>query len=80
MNDSDNNKQQKGSNENFIRKEGGWGWVVVIASAYCFGIIIGMINNYALVYDKLIEVYSETKHHILYAGIFLLKCCFISFD
>lgn len=71
MNDTDRNRTRNEIEyESFIRKEGGWGWVVVVASAYCFGIIVGMINNYALIYNKLIEIFSETEHHILYAGSF----------
>ena len=52
----------------FDFKEGGWGWVVVIAASYSFGILNGMVNNYALVYNKLDVVYNGTDNHTLFAG------------
>ena len=54
--------------DDFEYKEGGWGWVVVIASAYCFGILYGMVGNYALIFNKFEQVYNETDNHIFYAG------------
>lgn len=27
-----------------------------------------MINNYALIYNKLVVVYNSTENHIIYAG------------
>ena len=56
--------------KNFVYKEGGWGWVVVIATSYCFGILVGMMNNYALIYNKLEIVYNGTENHVFYAGNF----------
>ena len=53
---------------NFEYKDGGWGWVVVIASSYCFGILYGMVGNYALIYNKFEIVYNSTENHVLYAG------------
>ena len=53
----------------FNYKEGGWGWMVVVATGYCFGILIGMINNYALIYNELDTVYNGTvKNHVVYCG------------
>lgn len=55
----------------FKYKEGGWGWMVVVATGYCFGILIGMINNYALIYNELDSVYNGTvKNHVVYCGKF----------
>ena len=54
--------------KDFVYKEGGWGWVVVIATSYCFGILVGMMNNYALIYNKLEIVYNGTENHVFYAG------------
>lgn len=58
------------SNENTTPnyKEGGWGWIVVIAVSYCFGILYGMVNNYALIYNKFTIVYNGTHNHIIYAA------------
>jgi hypothetical protein len=53
----------------FIHKEGGWGWIVVIATGYCFGTLMGMINNYALIYNEFDNVYNGTDNHIFYAGM-----------
>ena len=52
----------------FVYKEGGFGWIVVIACSYSFGILVGMINNYALIYNKLDIVYNNTENHIIYAA------------
>jgi hypothetical protein len=54
--------------ENFVYKEGGWGWVVVIATGYTFGILMGLINNYALIYNELDVVYNQTENRVFYAG------------
>ena len=62
------NEQSTAQSNEFEYKEGGW--VVVVATSYCFGILIGMINNYALVYDELINVYKTTENHVVYAGKF----------
>ena len=59
---------EKSELEEFEYMEGGWGWVVVIASSYCFGILYGMVGNYALVFNKFVLVYNETENHVLYAG------------
>jgi len=53
----------------FVYKEGGFGWIVVIACSYSFGILVGMINNYALIYNKLDIVYNNT-----------IICWFVSFS
>lgn len=63
----------EGKNKDFIYKEGGWGWVVVIASGYCFGILIGMINNYALIYNELVKVHNGTANHVVYSGSYAFK-------
>lgn len=55
----------------FQYKEGGWGWVLVLATAYCFSINIGMMNNYALIHDKFIVVYNSTRNQVFYSGVFL---------
>jgi hypothetical protein len=55
----------------FIHKEGGWGWVVVIATGYCFGALMGMINNYALIYNEFDNVFNGTDNHIFYAGMLI---------
>jgi len=60
---------EKMDHMDFIYKEGGWGWMVVVATGYCFGILIGMINNYALIYNELDSVYNGTvKNHVVYCG------------
>lgn len=70
------NQAEKESNATFVYSEGAWGWVVVAAASYCFGILIGMINNYALIYEHLIEDFKGTEHHVLYSGKRL--CYFLS--
>jgi hypothetical protein len=57
------------NNETFVYREGGFGWIVVLATGYSFGVLIGMVNNYALIMNEIDRVYNETEHHVLYAGI-----------
>ena len=60
---------EKTEHLDFNYKEGDWGWMVVVATGYCFGILIGMINNYALIYNELDNVYNGTvKNHVVYCG------------
>lgn len=63
-------KEEKSVTEeiDFIHAEGGWGWIVVLATGYCFGCLMGMINNYALIYNEFDKVYNGTPNHIFYAG------------
>ena len=57
----------------FVYKEGGWGWIVVLACGYCFGLIIGMTNNYALLYNEFDRIYNQTENHIVFSGNFFIK-------
>jgi hypothetical protein len=68
-NDSKLLKNEKNVHQDFVYKEGGFGWVVVIATGYCFGVLIGMINNYALILNELDRVYNDTENHVLYSGL-----------
>ena len=52
----------------FEYKEGGYGWVVCVATAYTLGVIYGIINNYSLIYSKFDIVYNNTKNHVVYSG------------
>ena len=68
----DNEKSLKESafdTSNFKYKEGGWGWVVVGATGYCFAILIGMVNNYALIHNEFVVVYNNTENHVFYSGM-----------
>ena len=55
-------------NNSFTIKDGGSGWLVVIASCWCFGIIISMQNSYSLLYNSIIEKYKNETNHVAYAG------------
>jgi hypothetical protein len=65
---SENSTESTCRKEEIIYREGGWGWVIVLATGYSFGIIIGLINNYALIYNEFDKVYAQTENHIFYAG------------
>ncbi len=69
LDENNNRKCKKNDHQDFKYKEGGFGWIVVIATGYCFGVLIGMINNYALILNELDRVYNETENHVLYSGL-----------
>ena len=53
----------------FVYREGGLrAWLVVIASGYCFGILVGLLNDYSLIYNQMIKDFNGTDNHVLYAG------------
>ena len=56
------------NNTEFQPIDGGYGWIVCLATFWCFGIIIGMDYNYSLIYNKLVVVYNTTENHVVYAG------------
>lgn len=56
-------------NSDFTYQEGGWGWVVVLCSGFCLGILIGMINNYSLLLNEMEKIYNQTENHVVYTGI-----------
>ena len=57
------------SEPEFVYREGGVrAWLVVIASGYCFGILVGLLNDYSLIYNQMIKDFNGTDNHVLYAG------------
>ena len=60
--------------DNKVRKDplefdkGAWGWLVVAATSFNFGILVGLPGNYALIYNELATVYKDTEHSVFYAG------------
>jgi hypothetical protein len=65
---NDPNDDSKEEEEEFEQIDGGYGWIVCLATFWCFGIIIGMDYNYSLIYNKLVIVYNTTENHVVYAG------------
>jgi hypothetical protein len=61
-----NAEQKKDDSEEFV--EGGLGWLILLATIWSYGVIIGMQNNYSILYLELIQVYNTTKHNVLYSG------------
>ncbi|RNA38147.1 monocarboxylate transporter 10 [Brachionus plicatilis] len=62
------NDNSEAKNSDFIYQEGGWGWIVVICSGFCLGILIGMINNYSLLLNEMERVYNQTENHVVYTA------------
>jgi hypothetical protein len=56
----------------FVHEDGGKGWLVVLASCWCFGIILTMQNTYSLLYNNMVETYANTTNHVLYAGYLMV--------
>jgi hypothetical protein len=57
-------KRKKG----FVHREGGYGWIVVFASCWCFGFIIAVSNSYSLIYNSLVDNYRNVTNNVVYAG------------
>lgn len=52
----------------FIHRDGGWGWVVVLVAAYNIGLAVGITGNYSLVYIEIVNMYNTTEDNVFYAG------------
>ena len=46
MNSKSNKTKEISSS--FVHKDGGWGWIVILANSYNLGITVGTVSNYAL--------------------------------
>uniref|UniRef100_A0A4W3J5G2 Monocarboxylate transporter 10 n=1 Tax=Callorhinchus milii TaxID=7868 RepID=A0A4W3J5G2_CALMI len=42
-----------------VPPEGGWGWVVMLASMWCNGSVFGIQNSFGLLYVKLLEEFGD---------------------
>jgi hypothetical protein len=49
-------------------KEGGIGWLILFTTVWSYGIIIGMQNNFSIIYLDLLKVYNSTEHSVMYSG------------
>ncbi len=54
-----------------IPKDGGWGWVVCLASLWTNGTIFGIINSFGVMYEK---IYEEIE------GANNFKLCELTFE
>ena len=43
----------------FVPPDGGWGWVVCMASLWANGTVFGIINTFGIVYVQMREHYSQ---------------------
>lgn len=43
----------------FVHPEGGWGWVVMLASMWCNGSVFGIQNSFGLLYLSLLEKFGS---------------------
>lgn len=69
ISDGDFKSSTDNSEPEFVYREGGVrAWLVVIASGYCFGILVGLLNDYSLIYNQMIKDFNATENHVLYAG------------
>ena len=55
-------------NHEFKHKDGGWGWIVMIATGFNIGNVVGILNCYTLVYNKMVNTYEHEENHVFYAG------------
>lgn len=66
MNSKSNKTKEISSS--FVHKDGGWGWIVILANSYNLGITVGTVSNYALLYNKMVLIYKNEENHVFYAG------------
>jgi hypothetical protein len=48
------------------QRDGGWGWIVVIAACWCYGLVMSMQNSYSILVKDLTQQYQNNTHTILY--------------
>ena len=66
MNETNDDKEI--NSKTYFHKEGGWGWIVMLATSYNVGLLVGIVNSYALIYNKMVNTYEHEENHVFYAG------------
>lgn len=49
---------------NFVPPDGGWGWIVCIASLWVNGIVFGILNSYGILYVSMLKKYGAGDPNI----------------
>ena len=50
----------------FLPPDGGWGWVVCLASTYARGMVGGMANTFGITYAFILKEYDNGDHNIVF--------------
>ncbi|CAI9737045.1 monocarboxylate transporter 10-like [Octopus vulgaris] len=48
----------------FVPPDGGWGWVVCIASLWVNGLVFGILNSYGIIYVPMLKIYGTNDPNI----------------
>ncbi|XP_013390816.1 monocarboxylate transporter 10 [Lingula anatina] len=59
----------------FIPPDGGWGWVVCLASCWTNGTIFGILNNFGILFPKMLEAYAKDDPHATFRTSWIGSLC-----
>lgn len=59
----------------FVHPEGGWGWVVMLASMWCNGSVFGIQNNFGVIYVYLLEEFASKETDSEYDKDLKFRAC-----
>lgn len=62
----DEYEEKNGLDLDFNPPDGGWGWVVCIASFWTNGTVFGILNTFGILYVRMIEVYANGDEDIAF--------------
>jgi MFS family permease len=51
-----------------LDNKGGFGWTVLVAVTWSYGLVISAMTNYNLIYPKLINFYNQTDNNVFYSA------------
>jgi len=75
--DAENGTVVKGSAApgEFVPPDGGWGWVVCVASMWANGTVMGIINTFGIIYVQMRDQYSESDSEVSLKTAFVGSTC-----
>lgn len=51
--------EKKGVEEEFVPSDGGWGWIVCLASFWTNGTLFGTLNTFGILFVSILEEFKE---------------------
>ncbi|XP_052808746.1 monocarboxylate transporter 10-like isoform X2 [Mya arenaria] len=71
----DLNDREQNAVDGFVPPDGGWGWVVCLASLWANGTVFGVINTFGLVYVEMREHYAKDDPEVSLKTAFVGSTC-----